>query len=163
MKKMGNIVAAAFFSILGFVTGGIAVAANRQKKYTQKEEFGKKMFEFYNLLIDWLTLKQEGQALTDYFAKNNYKVVAIYGMKELGERLVAELADSKIEVKYVIDKNINGIDCDYEVLTPDAVLPEVDAIVVTAITFFDEIEKNLSSKVNCPVISLEDVVWESMK
>lgn len=163
MKKMGNIVSAVFFALIGAVTAGITVKTNGQKKYNKSQEFGNKMSEFYKLLIDWLTLKQDGQSLIGYFEKNNYRTVAIYGMKELGERLVAELADSTIEVKYVIDKNAGEIYCNYDVLTPDDVLPEVDVIVVTAVTFFDEIEKNLSLKVNYPIISLEDAIWESMK
>ena len=39
-------------------------------------------------------------------------------------------------------------------------LENVDAIVVTAITFFDEIAEKLEEKVNCPVISLEDILYE---
>jgi hypothetical protein len=36
----------------------------------------------------------------------------------------------------------------------------VDAIVVTAITFFDEIEEKLSEKIDCPIISLDDILYE---
>ena len=39
-------------------------------------------------------------------------------------------------------------------------LETVDAVVVTAITFFDEIEERLSEKVDCPIISLEDILYE---
>ena len=39
-------------------------------------------------------------------------------------------------------------------------LEEVDAVVVTAITFFDEIEEKLSQKIDCPIISLEDILYE---
>lgn len=39
-------------------------------------------------------------------------------------------------------------------------LESVDAIVVTAITFYDAIKKKLSKKVCCPVISLKDVLSE---
>ena len=39
-------------------------------------------------------------------------------------------------------------------------LDDVDAIVVTAVTFFDEIEDELHKKVNCPILSLEDILYE---
>ena len=39
-------------------------------------------------------------------------------------------------------------------------LKPVDAIVVTAITFFDEIKEKLSEKIDCPIISLEDILYE---
>ena len=46
---------------------------------------------------------------------------------------------------------------------PDAAsgpLAPVDVIVVTAISYFDEIEEKLSERVDCPVVSLEDIVYE---
>ena len=43
-------------------------------------------------------------------------------------------------------------------LTDD--LPETDVIVVTAIYFYEEIREELSQLVDCPIISLEDVVYE---
>jgi hypothetical protein len=49
---------------------------------------------------------------------------------------------------------------DVDVVTMDDDLEEVDAIVVTAITFFDEIEEKLSAKIDCPIISLEDILYE---
>ena len=39
-------------------------------------------------------------------------------------------------------------------------LKPVDAVVVTAITFFNEIEEQLSQKMKCPIISLEEILYE---
>ena len=46
---------------------------------------------------------------------------------------------------------------DVEVVTLDDDLKEVDAVVVTAITFFEEIAEKLEKKLECPIISLEDI------
>lgn len=81
-------------------------------------------------------------------------------MKELGERLYAELKDSEIQVKYIIDKNADTIYADIDVVEPENILEDVDVIVVTAIHYFDEIEMMLGEKVDYPVISLEDVIYE---
>ena len=89
-----------------------------------------------------------------------FRSVAIYGMKELGERLYDELENSGIEVCYIIDKNADSIYADVDVITPDDDLKPVDVIVVTAIYYFDEIEEMLSEKVDYPVISLEDILYE---
>ena len=35
----------------------------------------------------------------------------------------------------------------------------VDAVVVTAITFFDEIREELTTKIGCPIVSLEDILY----
>ena len=105
-------------------------------------------------------MKQEGKSLVAFFEQNDYKTVAIYGMKELGERLYDELKDTGIEVKYMIDKNADTIYADVDVVEPEDTLEEVDVIVVTAIHYFDEIEEALAEKIDCPVISLEDIVFE---
>lgn len=39
-------------------------------------------------------------------------------------------------------------------------LEAVDVVIVTAITFFEEIENNLSQKMDCPVLSIEDILYE---
>ena len=64
------------------------------------------------------------------------------------------------KVKYIIDKNADCIYSDVDVITPDDDLEQVDVIVVTAIYYFDEIEEMLSQKVDYPIISLEDILYE---
>ena len=39
-------------------------------------------------------------------------------------------------------------------------MKEVDAIVVTAIVFYEDIKRQLREKANCPVISLEDILYD---
>ena len=56
---------------------------------------------------------------------------------------------------------MHDIYASFEVLKPDDTLPDVDAIIVTAFFFFDEIEQELEDKIDCPIISIEDVVYGS--
>ena len=81
-------------------------------------------------------------------------------MSYAGETLVEELKHSDIQVAYGIDKKADTMYADVEVVSMDDPLEEVDAIVVTAITFFDEIEDQLCQKADCPIISLEDILYE---
>lgn len=157
MKKL---TIASLAAVLGASAGAIAVKSMQRPKAIRRADHTKKMTEFYQLLIEWLRLKQEGKSLTAFFEQNNYKTVAIYGMKELGERLYDELKDSSVEVKYMIDKNADTIYADVDVVEPEDTLEEVDVIVVTAIHYFDEIEEALAEKVDYPVISLEDIIYE---
>ena len=108
----------------------------------------------------WLRIHQEGKTLVEYFRQNQYQTVAIYGMKELGERLYDELKGTDVTVRYIIDQNADMIYADVDVVTPEDVLEPVDVIVVTAIYYFDEIEENLSGKIQCPIVSLEDILYE---
>ena len=96
--------------------------------------------------------------MTEYFHKNDIQSIAIYGYKELGERLYDELKGSDIEIKYIIDKNIDYIRAEIDVYSPDESLPQVDAIVVTATYYYDEIEDELNDMGDFLIISLEDVV-----
>lgn len=161
LESMKKGILAVTMALAGCMAGTGMAAKVLSKKVMQKEDILKKMIEFYHIFNYWLTLKQEGVFLADYFRKNGYQTVAIYGMKELGERLYEELAGSGIEVKYIIDKNVDGIYSEVDVVTPDEELEEVDVIVVTAPHYFDEIEEMLSQKVDYPVISIEDVVYQA--
>ena len=81
-------------------------------------------------------------------------------MGYVGERLYEELSNSDITVEYLIDKNAGNINTDMKIFTPDEELPKVDAVIVTPVTFFDEIEEMLAGKIACSVISIEDILYE---
>lgn len=97
--------------------------------------------------------------MSSYFDNHGYKKIAVYGMSYAGETLINELKDSEVELAYGIDQKV-GLYSYIDILSVDDPLPEVDAVVVTAITFFDEIEEKLRDKVSCPIISLEDILYE---
>ena len=87
-----------------------------------------KLMMYYQIMNMWLYLKMHNQSIIPYMKENGYIHIAIYGMKELGERLFDELDGTGIEVDYVIDKDtISG---NYKLYSPEDDLPEVDCIVV---------------------------------
>ena len=112
------------------------------------------------MMNQWVKVKQEGKNLASYFEKYGYKKIAVYGMSYAGETLISELKETDITIAYGIDKNAASIYVDVDVLSMEDNLEPVDAVVVTAITFFDEIEEKLSEKMDCPIISLEDILYE---
>ncbi|KAI4450836.1 hypothetical protein C823_005373 [Eubacterium plexicaudatum ASF492] len=81
-------------------------------------------------------------------------------MSYAGETFFDELRDTSVEIVYGIDKKTSALNVELEVVSVDSELEEVDAVVVTAITYFDDIEKALSAKLNCPILSLEDILYE---
>ena len=151
-------------SILSALTGAAVGAGIMGKSGTAKLDkawkTSNKHLELFKMMAQWVKVKQKGKSLADYFERNGYKKIAIYGMSYAGETLLDELKDSGVAVAYGIDKNADSIYADVDVVTIDDDLEGVDAVVVTAITFFDEIEEQLSEKVDCPIISLEDVLYE---
>lgn len=158
--KMKKGIISALSALAGVAVGAGAVAKTIGDSTQKAQTMSDKHLALFLMMNQWVAVKQEGKNLADYFEKNNYRSIAIYGMSYAGERLLEELKNSSIEVKYGIDKNASGIYSDIELVTVDDKLEEVDAVVVTPIFFFDEIEKELSDKINCPIISLEDILYE---
>lgn len=145
--------------------GGAAAAAVIVKKVTGEatavqQNLSEKHLALFLMMNQWVAVKQQGKSLSDYFEKQGYKNIAIYGMSYAGERLLQELKDSGIHVKYGIDKNARSIFLDINIVTMEDELEPVDVVIVTPVFFFNDIEEELSEKIDCPIISLEDVLYE---
>ena len=147
-------------ALAGAALGAIGTSKIMGNSVTEWKNMSDKHLALFLLMNQWVKVKQEGKNLAEYFEREGYHEIAIYGMSYAGETLVDELQESNIKIKYGIDKKANAIYADFDVISPDEELEEVDAIVVTSITFFDEIEELLSKKVDCPIISLEDILYE---
>jgi len=151
--------------VLCSVAGGAFIGRRFGKTVAQEsfqnEKAGKEKFKnYYYLANHWLDLKQNNISIAGYFEDNNINTIAIYGMGEMGKRLIKELKDSNIDVKYVVDKNENlVIDDDIKIVAKESIFQQVDALIVTATFAFNEIKKELEEKVSFPVISLEDVIY----
>ncbi len=157
MKKISiNIL----FVFVGAILGIAGVRRKMKAKVTCEKKMSEKHLALYLMMNQWVKVKQEGKKLSSYFEKRNYHEIAVYGMSFAGKTLVDELEGSGIKIKYGIDKKADNIYAEFEVVTPDEKLEEVDAVVVTAIQFFSEIEEKLSKKIKCPIISLENVLYE---
>lgn len=151
----------AVLSFLAGIAAGAGVVGKKTLEEIQRQKrYADKHLALYLMMNQWVKVKQDGKSVIDYFEKNGYKEVAIYGMNYAGETLLNELESSNIKVRYGIDQKAEGKCSDIDVLLPNDELPNVDAVIVTAITFFDEIEEKLLEKVDCPILSLEDILYE---
>lgn len=110
------------------------------------------------ILRDWILLKQKGVKLEKWLIQNDIKQIAIYGYGILGKVLLSELKDSSIEVISIIEKNYTRIYADVPVVSIDDV-PQVDAVIVSVVNYYDEIENDLLLRCKCAIISLEDVIY----
>lgn len=127
---------------------------NRWKEQANKDR------GLFLLMNQWANIKQEGKSLVTYFNINNYKKIAVYGVSYVGLRLIKELRHSEIELSYGIDKNAQNIYSELNLVTLEDELSDVDAIVVTTVTEFDEIQDALLKKLNCQVLAIEDILNE---
>lgn len=157
MKKA---IISALSALIGASVGASAVGKVAGESINKSKAMSDKHLSLFLMMNQWVKIKQEGKNLSEYFEKNGYQKIAVYGMSYAGETLVDELRGTEIKVVYGIDKNVVNIYSDLEIVSMEDNLAMVDAVVVTAITFFDEIEEQLSQKVNCPILSLEDILYE---
>lgn len=144
-------------SILGIVAS---------KKYICKEidkqnVIRRKKFEsFYNLAERWITLYEDGKSLEYILEERNIKTVAVYGLGKLGKHVVTQLKGSEVKVVYAIDRAVKGYWQDVEVIPLQGHIPNVDAVIVTAINDMDAIERNLKKHTSCTILSLEELLYE---
>lgn len=158
MMKKGII---SVISLMAGAAAGVGITGRKMAKTAKKnKKMSDKHLALFLMMNQWVKVKQEGKTLDLYFKKNGYKKIAIYGMSYVGGTLVDELKGTGIEVAYGIDKNVDGIYSDIDIFAPSDNLDDVDAVVVTPIFFVDEIEEMLSARMNCPIISLEDILYE---
>lgn len=147
-------------ALAGAAVGAAAVGKTASEKGEKLQMMSDKHLALFLMMNQWVKVKQEGKHLASYFEANGYRKIAIYGMSYAGETLVDELKDTEIKVAYGIDKKADSVYSDVGICSMEDNLEEVDAVVVTAITFFDEIAQKLSDIIDCPIISLEDVLYE---
>jgi len=123
-----------------------------------KKAFSKAMKCFHY----WMTLRENNKSVADYLLQNDMKNVAIYGYGALGKHLVAELDNSEISIKYIIDRNVRLKHLKYDIKQLEDILPEVDVIIVTPVDEFENIYFELKKHVTCKIISLLELTSELM-
>ncbi len=156
MKTVHKYIAGCLF-ILGILASKKCIC----KGIDDRNIMQKKKFEsFYNLTERWLTVYEEGKSLESILGERNIKTVAVYGLGKLGKHVVTQLKGSKVKVVYAIDRVVKGYWQDVEVMPLRGNIPNVDAIIITAINDVDAIERNLKKHTKCIVLSLEEILYE---
>ncbi len=137
----------------------IKLAGTSKTNKTVLEDDFRKSQEFYSVMYKWLKLKNNGYSIKDYFEKHGFRRVAIYGMRELGELLYDELQGVEcIRVECCIDRDMEGAYKGTPIVRPDEKY-DADVIVVTAVHYYCGIESDLRKRVDCKVVSIEDVLY----
>ncbi len=159
MKKLLRVLKYALVLAAGVIAGAVGMMKIKNKDLDRVSKKVNKFRSYYNVLNQWMMLKNNGVPLKQYFEDNGYQSLAIYGMGEIGNRLYEELKDTDIKVEYAIDQSAGSAFAALTVYGLEDELQPVDVIVVTAVFAFDEIEDELCGKTDIPVISLEEIVF----
>ena len=116
---------------------------------------------YLNMMNQWLILKQEGKGIDRYLKKHGCSTVAVYGMAIYGRHVIRELQESDVKIMYGIDRREMDAYKNVKVIQPAEGMPPVDLIINTALNDHANIKTNLAQLTSSPVVSLEDVIFES--
>ena len=159
LKKIVAILINVFWSMLTFSFK--IIVSNRNDIRKKENNFSKndeKFVSYFNVLEQWMCLKENGKSVERYFNDLGYKKIAIYGMANMANHLIRELENTTIEISFGIDKRANVLYGKIPIISLNDVLPNIDVIVVTPVFDYTNIKKFLLGKTNAPVVSLEEVV-----
>lgn len=155
-REVGYMISAVIGGVVGSAITRYIISRAGDNKAIEND----KNRELFLLMNQWVNVKQSGKNIADYLQHYGYKRIAIYGMSYVGKTLLRELQNSTVKVLYGIDKRAERMYADLKMVSVEADLEEVDAVIVTAIAFFDEIEETLSRKLKCPIICLSEILDE---
>ncbi len=149
-----------FMAFVGVLAGAAFWNWKNRAYEDDLKKYGDKYYEYFQLLDQWLTSRNEGKRIANFFRQENIGKIAIYGMGELANRLFEELEGSDIQILYGIDRDICCTNSRItDIYYPDDILPEVDAIVITPFLSAEGIEKNLEKKCGYRLISLDQIIY----
>lgn len=135
---------------------------NRLEKLINEKDLRIQKFVSYFYLFDrWITLKEQKNSIEKILKNKDYNSIAIYGLGAMGKHIYEDLKNSDVKVDYAIDVCAGSIYSDLKIFSMDYDLPKVDAVVVTVTYSFNKIKKQLQDKVDCPIINLEDLLFEN--
>lgn len=143
--------------------GGIRYVSKKQTDVIDRRY--KRSKEYYDVTYQWIINKQKKKEIAEYFAGHQIKTIAIYGMGSLGELLYNDIKeDCAVKVSCFIDQMAElysaGID-DIPVLKdlPENYKDKIDAVVITPVHLFDDIEKELAAQgFDKAIISLKEII-----
>lgn len=151
---------------LAFIGSVAGVAYLGNKALKKETELKGRYKSYYMLANQWLLNKNAGRNVEEYFSQNNIKSIVIYGMGTLGELFYEEVKGTNVSVKAFIDRNADeiyyGLD-NLPIVNLEKLdeIEDVDAIIVTPVFDFEDINKELEDNGNLQkIISLEDIIYD---
>lgn len=157
------------FTIVAASTLGTGALVKRlwKQKYSEEKQRGNRSEKMLQLYYHWLLLKQKNIGLDTFFVNKGIKEIAVLDLAPQGRRLIDELTESAVSVRYAIERdNPAAIHERLEVLRlHDDPLPAVDAVVICSLRDYQVLTKELREELNseCPVFALETVILKTLE
>ena len=145
--------------LIGFGLGRFSKIDKEQQELERVRSLSNKNLDMFRLMNKWVQNKSQKKEISEYLIEKKINSVAIYGMNYIGKTLYKDLENSSIKVEYSIDRNAGCMYAECELKTLDEELAVVDAIIVTPLTGVDEIREQILKRINCKIISIEEIVY----
>lgn len=99
----------------------------------------------------WLYLESRNYKISDFLRERRYFKIGIYGIGSIGRRIYDVLADSDVEIMFVLDQKAKKYACNVPVLCledaqTENYIKQVNAIIVTAQSDFESIKKKMEER-----------------
>lgn len=127
---------------------------NSKKQLAERIKFQK----MFHVMLDWMRLKDRGIKVADFFEKNSFYDIAIYGMGYIGEYLCDELKDSNICVRYGIDRSAIDYKKRLIIHRMDDELEKVDVIVVTILEGTEKVVDAVKTRIGYTVVTITEML-----
>lgn len=100
--------------------------------------------------------------LTRYFSMNGYRNIAVYGVGKLGTLLLRNIDTAKLESICIIDKNETAGFAGIEKIDLEGLADrkEIDMVLVTPLLDYPQIEVQICSICEIPVISAKELMCD---
>lgn len=129
---------------------------------TKKEQQLVRYKDFFQILNQWMFLKEENRDIDEIIEHAGVNRLAIYGMGDLCRHIIFCLEKTNIVVKYVIDKESFDFYDGLQVVTLEEKFEDIDAVIYTNPYESEEIIMTIKKKFKCPVISFMDIVFDNI-
>ncbi len=124
--------------------------------------------KYFWTLNKWLYLRNKGIFLRDHQLLKS-QTLAVYGIGNLGKRLIEELLMDDRGIAFAVDKKGDDMYADFDIYNGSTCLPPADVLIVSMIGEFDEIKTNMDKVFDGEIVSLESIVddlwrreWEKL-
>lgn len=159
-KLIKTIVGVGIMGVIGGLIGYVCENYRAEKKARVIRRQSEKHLYLFKMMVEWMALIQDGKSISDYITNKGIRRIAVYGVSYVGDCLIRELKNTEWELIYGIDNAENTIWTDIPVFSMNDELEDVDIVIVTAVTNYEEIQKELFDKINSEVISLEEIIYQ---
>jgi hypothetical protein len=108
-----------------------------------------KQKEYYNVLLNWIDIKNSEKSILSYLYKQELYNIAIYGYGELGQRLYSEIKNGANKACYIISAALSTNIYEIPIYTLDEFVNECrnyDIIIITPMFALNTILQNLLIK-----------------